>query len=652
MIGRGPYAKQENSAKDKSKYGIKRTRDFDLSDSEFPTPSYATYPSDYPADLFLQHTGQTDQDAEVLNDELICQNMTDEGDEEEEDSKKDSKVFESPENFDITKVRKNAYEEAMFRIEDERFEVDMAIERNALAMRQIEPIAEEVTRLRETEEKDGQPIGRLQYKLNPRTLNSIQINAIGRIYGDNGDEVIEHLNRNPLAVLPIVYQRLRQKDSEWRKQKSELLSKWKAGCEANYEGSLDFRCHFKRRELERTLTGEEVYDQCQDARSYCSSRDKRAGINAVFGLSSPDRSAILYEPYVMVDVKPDSPAHRTAVRLVTERTVMFYDPFNNYSKRERERVGRIWMEFMVPFFDYPIHWVQDEARKSFQGRMIVTVQCKLQGFQTSSIFFISHLKHVINSDAVGQPVRTIYGDGTILAFIEEEKDFEPRYRVKFPFGIGFISPSAIAYGLPPNPSDKFYYVRDDNVPLEMEKIKLEEKGENPIQLDTKFKLLFGTDKIYFFLRVYIGLVTLLDEIETYLRENPTTNDARKSYYNPMRSADEKKSAKLDFPTMISNLQDVIAKKQSMKDFESYCRRLSPVIVHKMAALPKVVEECARLMRSISEEDKLLHLNDLCQHPHRVSFHFFCLDVLPEFKSHPSLILLRFTESCRNQRQVS
>lgn len=216
-------------------------------------------------------------------------------------------------------------------------------------------------------------------------------------------------------------------------------------------------------------------------------------------------------------------------------------------------------------------------------------------------------------------MKTVYGNATILSFIEEEKELGPRYRVKFPFGIGFVSPSSIAYGVPPNSSDSYYYVRDDNVPLEMEKVKIKEKKEPTIQLDDKFKLLFGTETIYLFMRLYIGLVSLLDEIESYLRANPATVDARKSYYNPMRNVDEKKAAKLDFSTMILHLQDVVAKKQSLKEFESYCRRLSPEMVHKMAALPKVIEQCAYYMRLVAEEDRLLHLNDLCQHPHRVSF---------------------------------
>lgn len=303
-------------------------------------------PSDFPKRLFFAHAGQTDEDKDVLNNNLVCVGAT------------TTRGTESPEDYDAIKIRRNVYEEAMFRIEDERFEVDMAIERNALAMRQIEPIAEEVAMLRETEEKDGQPIGRLQYKLKPKSLNSIQINAIGRIYGDKGDEVIEHLARNPLATVPIIYQRLRQKDQEWRKQKSELLSKWRALTEANYEGSRDFMCYPLRREIEKSLSDDRLLEECKKARSFCSSLEKRSGSSINFGLSSPDRSAVLYEPYAVVELKPESTAHRIAVSLLTQQATKNFGE----TSAVREKMARIWTEFVMPFFDYPVEWVADEAR--------------------------------------------------------------------------------------------------------------------------------------------------------------------------------------------------------------------------------------------------------------------------------------------------
>ena len=354
LIGRGPYADQQSSQKDKSKYGAKRARDIELSTES--SPSYSEYPKDYPHDLFMSHTGQLEEDLQVLNSTLVSVGMD-----------------KTP--ISAVKARHNSYEEPMFRIEDERFEVDMAIERNALAMRKTEPIAEEVQMLREGEEKDGQPIGRLQYKLNARTLNSIQINSIGRIYGDNGDEVIQYLVRNPLAVLPIIYQRLRQKDLEWRKQKSELMPRWKAGTESNYEGSLDHKCYFKRRAFQRTFGLAQLRDECKHARQYCSNPNKRKDSPVSFGLSVPDKSAVFYQPYASIEMKPASSVHHNTVGYLIEHIA--YRCTSNFEAREK--VGRIWVEFMLPFFGYPTFWVLDESRRSYRGKINnAVVQCKYQ----------------------------------------------------------------------------------------------------------------------------------------------------------------------------------------------------------------------------------------------------------------------------------
>jgi paired amphipathic helix protein Sin3a len=251
LIGRGPYADQENALKDKSKYGAVPRREYDYSHCESPTPSYRTIPSDYPQSLFFSHSGQTEADAAVLNSSLFCVV-----------SQRSSKqrYMLSPEKYDGVRARRNVHEEAMFKVEDERFEVDMAIDRNVTAMRQIEPMAEEVTRLRDIEEKEGQPIGRMTYRLRSRALHSSHINAIARLYGDKGDEVVQHLMRNPVAVLPIVYRRLRQKDAEWRRLKSEMSPEWNAVYEANYEGSLDVLCSSFKKGLERVVSHERLLE--------------------------------------------------------------------------------------------------------------------------------------------------------------------------------------------------------------------------------------------------------------------------------------------------------------------------------------------------------------------------------------------------------
>ena len=41
-------------------------------------------------------------------------------------------------------MRKNQYEEALFRCEDDRFELDMVIERNASTMRAMAPLVDHI----------------------------------------------------------------------------------------------------------------------------------------------------------------------------------------------------------------------------------------------------------------------------------------------------------------------------------------------------------------------------------------------------------------------------------------------------------------------------------------------------------------------------
>ncbi len=245
MISRGPYAQQEMSKKGKSKYGAVTSKEYEVSLCERYTPSYISYPTGYNFDEFHSFSGQSEADASVLNTEVLCVGS--------DRSEAKRRLWNSPEDYDGIRARRNIYEEAMAKIEDERFEVDMAIERNGSALRQVEPLAEEVSMLRESEERDSQPIGRLNYKLRPKSLHSNHVGAIARLYGDRGDEVLHHLLRNPLAVLPIVFQRLREKDNEWRRVRTEMSKQWRVVADTNFVASLDVLCYFNRREIERSF---------------------------------------------------------------------------------------------------------------------------------------------------------------------------------------------------------------------------------------------------------------------------------------------------------------------------------------------------------------------------------------------------------------
>ena len=72
-------------------------------------------------------------------------------------------------------MRKNQYEEALFRCEDDRFELDMAIECSQSAVRALTAVAEEISKL------DAE--GKERYRLDKDRVLSIHFRMVQKIYG-------------------------------------------------------------------------------------------------------------------------------------------------------------------------------------------------------------------------------------------------------------------------------------------------------------------------------------------------------------------------------------------------------------------------------------------------------------------------------------
>lgn len=72
-------------------------------------------------------------------------------------------------------MRKNQYEEALFRCEDDRFDLDMHIETNASAKAALQPINDALIRM-DTED-------RANFRIEDTPLRAIHYTAIRRIYG-------------------------------------------------------------------------------------------------------------------------------------------------------------------------------------------------------------------------------------------------------------------------------------------------------------------------------------------------------------------------------------------------------------------------------------------------------------------------------------
>ena len=175
---------------------------------------------------------------------------------------------------------------------------------------------------------------------------------------------------------------------------------------------------------------------------------------------------------------------------------------------------------------------------------------------------------------------TAYGKGTIQSFVDSEEG--PLYRVKLPFGIGHLQPYAVLHNVDAKDGSK-YCRRGDEMIKEVDSAPVDPERSNTassVVVSKKFQVLFGSDSIYLFLRLYGILISMLNEIIEYLSSNPTKIDPSLSYYNPMKSADDKQKEeyKLDYPALILKLHDVVGKKMNLKDFESFARLVNKDIV--------------------------------------------------------------------------
>lgn len=176
--------------------------------------SYRIYPNTY---RLVQASGRTPLCLEVLNDTMVS-----------------TASFDS-EDAGFVSSKKNLYEEALFRCEDERFEMDLLIEHNMATIAILEPLAKKIEVMSE-EDRNGL---KLDAALSGHS-RTIYRKAIKRVYGtERGDEFYKALQEKPVAAVPVVLARLRQKDAEWRRVQRDWSRVWRDVHAKNYYKALD-----------------------------------------------------------------------------------------------------------------------------------------------------------------------------------------------------------------------------------------------------------------------------------------------------------------------------------------------------------------------------------------------------------------------------
>ncbi|KAJ7603117.1 histone deacetylase complex, SIN3 component [Roridomyces roridus] len=131
--------------------------------------------------------------------------------------------------------KKNSFEEALHKSEEERHEYHVQIAALTRTIAHFEPLALRIDDMNAEE--------RANLRLKPDfggSAKGLYHRMIKKIYGrDGGVEIIQALQDCPTVAVPVVLGRLKQKDEEWRRAQREWGRTWREVDAKNFYKSLD-----------------------------------------------------------------------------------------------------------------------------------------------------------------------------------------------------------------------------------------------------------------------------------------------------------------------------------------------------------------------------------------------------------------------------
>ncbi|GJS76879.1 paired amphipathic helix protein Sin3-like protein 2 isoform X1 [Tanacetum coccineum] len=214
-----------NREKDKfkEKYWGKSIQELDLSNCQRCTPSYRLLPDDYPIPSVSQ---RSELGTQVLNDLWVS-------------------VTSGSEDYSFKHMRRNQYEESLFRCEDDRFELDMLLESVNSALKRVEELLNGINNRSVSSE------GSIRVEDHFSALN---LRCIERLYGDHGLEVMETLRKSPSTAVPVILIRMKQKQEEWIKCREDFNKVWADIYAKNHYKSLDHRSFYFKQQDSKDLS--------------------------------------------------------------------------------------------------------------------------------------------------------------------------------------------------------------------------------------------------------------------------------------------------------------------------------------------------------------------------------------------------------------
>ncbi|KAK4598272.1 hypothetical protein RGQ29_015659 [Quercus rubra] len=292
----------------KDKYLSKPINELDLSNCERCTPSYRLLPKNYP---IPSASYRTDLGGQVLNDNWVS-------------------VTSGSEDYSFKHMRKNQYEESLFRCEDDRFELDMLLESVNVTTKRVEELLEKINN---NTIKTESPIRIEEH------FTALNLRCIERLYGDHGLDVMDVLRKNAPLALPVILTRLKQKQEEWARCRSDFNKVWAEIYSKNYHKSLDHRSFYFKQQDTKSLSTKALLAEIKEI-----SEKKRKEDDVLLAIAAGNRRPII--PNLEFEY-PDPGIHEDLYQLIK------YSCGEVCTTEQLDKVMKIWTTFLEPMLGVP-----------------------------------------------------------------------------------------------------------------------------------------------------------------------------------------------------------------------------------------------------------------------------------------------------------
>ncbi|XP_023633198.1 paired amphipathic helix protein Sin3-like 6 isoform X2 [Capsella rubella] len=287
-----------------TKYVGTPINELDLSECTQCTPSYRLLPKDYAVEIpsYRNTLGKS-----TLNDHLVS-------------------VTSGSEDYSFSHMRKNQYEESLFRCEDDRYEMDMLLGSVSSAIKNVENLLEKM---------NNNTISVDTTICIEKYLSAMNLRCIERLYGDNGLDVMDLLKKNMHSALPVILTRMKQKQEEWARCHSDFQKVWAEVYAKNHHKSLDHRSFYFKQQDSKNLSTKCLVAEIKDISEKKHQEDLLQAIAV--------RTMPSFQPDLEFDYC-DTQIHEDLYLLIK------YYCEETCATEQSDKVMKLWITFLEPMF--------------------------------------------------------------------------------------------------------------------------------------------------------------------------------------------------------------------------------------------------------------------------------------------------------------